>query len=88
MTINEAIQTFKENAEKIGGNPQSDYHASCYKLIADWLSELQDTRALIKQLKRLVSITITDLNCIHLYEALAAINSYEEGGEVDKEVLP
>ena len=29
MTLEEAIKVCEDNAEKIGGNPQSDYHATC-----------------------------------------------------------
>lgn len=44
MTIDETIKVCEENAEKIGGNPQSDYHASWYKQVAEWLTELADLK--------------------------------------------
>lgn len=42
MTIDETIKVCEENAEKIGGSPQSDYHASWYKQVAEWLRELKE----------------------------------------------
>ena len=44
MTIDEAIKVCEDNATKIGGNPQSDYHAACYKQVAEWLTELKELR--------------------------------------------
>ena len=58
MTLEEAIKVCEDNAEKIGGNPQSDYHAACYKQVAEWLTELQDLReenkVLIQECDRLI----------------------------------
>lgn len=48
MTIDEAIKLCEEDAEKIGGNPQSDYHAYKCKLMANWLKELKEARRLLK----------------------------------------
>ena len=39
MTLAEAIKVCEDNAEKIGGNFQSDYHAACYKQVAEWLKD-------------------------------------------------
>lgn len=39
MTLEEAIKVCEDNAEKIGGNPQSDYHAACYKQVSEWLKD-------------------------------------------------
>ena len=39
MTLEEAIKFCEDNAEKIGGNPSSDYHAACYKQVAEWLKD-------------------------------------------------
>ena len=44
MTLDEAIKVCEDNATKIGGNPQSDYHAACYKQVAEWLTELKQWR--------------------------------------------
>lgn len=55
MTLDEAIKICEDNAAKIGGNPQSDYHASFYKQVAEWLEELQEIE-LQKAAPRLGSI--------------------------------
>lgn len=44
MTLDEAIKICEEDAEKIGGNPQSERHAERCKKIAEWLSELKELR--------------------------------------------
>ena len=47
MTLDEAIKICEEDAEKIGGNPQSDRHAERCRQLAEWLTELKDLRILI-----------------------------------------
>lgn len=47
MTLDEAIKICEEDAEKIGGNPQSDRHAERCRQLAEWLKELKDLRILI-----------------------------------------
>lgn len=44
MTIDEAIKICEEDAEKIGGNPQSDRHAERCRQLAEWLTELADLK--------------------------------------------
>lgn len=44
MTIDEAIKICEEDAERIGGNPQSDCHAECCRQFAEWFMELKDLR--------------------------------------------
>ena len=44
MTLDEAIKICKEDAEKIGGNPQSDRHAERCRQLAEWLTELKEWR--------------------------------------------
>lgn len=44
MTIDEAIKICEEDAEKIGGNPQSDRHAERCRQLAEWLMELKQWR--------------------------------------------
>lgn len=44
MTIDEAIKICEEDAEKIGGNPQSDRHAERCRQLAEWLRELKQWR--------------------------------------------
>lgn len=44
MTIDEAIKICEEDAEKIGGNPQSDRHAERCRQLAEWLTELKQWR--------------------------------------------
>lgn len=48
MTIDEAIRICKEDAEKIGGNPQSDCHAERCRQLAEWLTELKEAKRLLK----------------------------------------
>lgn len=55
MTLEEAIKICEDNAAEIGGNPQSDYHASCYKQVAEWLAQL-------KEAKRLLYLVLSDIN--------------------------
>ena len=45
MTIHEAIKICHEEAEKIGGNPQSDRHAERCRQLAEWLTELKELKA-------------------------------------------
>lgn len=58
MTIDEAIKICEEDAEKIGGNPQSDRHAERCRQLAEWLTELKDLReenkVLIQECDRLI----------------------------------
>ena len=58
MTIDEAIKICEEDAEKIGGNPQSDRHAERCRQLAEWLTELKDLReenkVLISECDRLI----------------------------------
>lgn len=49
MTINEAIKICEEDAEKIGGNPQSDRHAERCRQLAEWLTELKEAKRLLRQ---------------------------------------
>lgn len=44
MTLDEAIKICEEDAEKIGGNPQSDRHAERCRQLAEWLKELKQWR--------------------------------------------
>jgi hypothetical protein len=44
MTLDEAIKICEEDAEKIGGNPQSDRHAERCRQFAEWLTELKQWR--------------------------------------------
>jgi hypothetical protein len=66
MTIDEAIKICEEDAEKIGGNPQSDRHAERCRQLAEWLTEL-------KEAKRLLKMAVEDINsyvdCVDCYEA-------------------
>lgn len=48
MTIDEAIKLCEEDAEKIGGNPQSDRHAERCRQLAEWLRELKEAKRLLK----------------------------------------
>lgn len=48
MTIDEAIKICEEDAEKIGGNPQSDRHAERCRQLAEWLTELKEAKLLLK----------------------------------------
>lgn len=48
MTIDEAIKICEEDAEKIGGNPQSDRHAERCRQLAEWLTELKEAKQLLK----------------------------------------
>lgn len=59
MTIDEAIKLCEDDAEKIGGNPQSDRHASNCRQLAEWLSEL-------KEAKRLLKLALNDFETIEL----------------------
>ena len=58
MTIDEAIKICEEDAEKIGGNPQSDRHAERCRQLAEWLTEVKDLReenkVLIQECDRLI----------------------------------
>lgn len=45
MTLDEAIKICEEDAEKIGGNPQSDHHAESCRQLAEWLTELREEKA-------------------------------------------
>lgn len=49
MTIDEAIKICEEDAEKIGGNPQSDRHAEQCKQFAEWLTELEELREMYRE---------------------------------------
>lgn len=55
MTIDEVIKICEEDAEKIGGNPQSDRHAERCRQIAEWLREL-------KEVKRILRLALEDMN--------------------------
>lgn len=44
MTLDEAIKICEEDAEKIGGNPQSYHHAERCRQLAEWLTELIEYR--------------------------------------------
>ena len=46
MTLDEAIKICEEDAEKIGGNPQSERHAERCMQLAGWLQELRVYRKL------------------------------------------
>lgn len=48
MTLDEAIKICEEDAEKIGGNPQSDRHAERCRQLAEWLTELKEAKRLLK----------------------------------------
>lgn len=48
MTIDETIKICEEDAEKIGGNPQSDRHAERFRQLAEWLTELKEAKRLLK----------------------------------------
>ena len=48
MTIDEAIKICEEDAEKIGGNPQSDRHVELCRQLAEWLTELKEAKRLLK----------------------------------------
>lgn len=72
MTLDEAIKICQEDAEKIGGNPQSDRHAERCKQLAKWLTELKEAKRLLKAavydlqeiLHETDSITVC-YHCIH-----------------------
>lgn len=49
MTIDEAIKICEEDAERIGGNPQSDHHAERCRQLVKWLTELKEAKRLLKQ---------------------------------------
>lgn len=54
MTIDEAIKICEEDAEKIGGNPQSDRHAERCRQLAEWLTELKSRREVSEIEKRAI----------------------------------
>lgn len=47
MTLDEAIKICEEDAEKIGGNPQSDRHAERCRQLAEWLTELKKAKSML-----------------------------------------
>ncbi len=62
MTIDETIKVCEENAEKIGGNPQLDYHASWYKQVAEWLTELKALRSTLELCKKCQYVSECPIN--------------------------
>lgn len=46
--------------------------------LSEWLAELRDTRQMIKELKVLITTSITGLDVNNLYVALGLIKNYEE----------
>ena len=73
MTIDEAIKICEEDAEKIGGNPQSDRHAERCRQLAEWLTELKDLR---EENKVLIS------ECDRLIKEKGELLSKVSGGDV------
>lgn len=69
MTIDEAIKFCEEDAEKIGGNPQSDRHAERCRQLAEWLTELKEAKRLLKaavdDLQDILCITNSLTVCYH-----------------------
>lgn len=63
MTIDEAIKIYKEDAEKIGGNPQSDRHAERCRQLAEWLTELKEAKRLLNEAVLAFRIMGEDIDC-------------------------
>lgn len=76
MTIDEAIKICEEDAEKIGGNPQSDRHAERCRQFAEWLRELKDLRNSIGAIK-----------LSNMAEALELIREYKAENIAQKKMI-
>lgn len=76
MTLDEAIKICEEDAEKIGGNPQSDRHAERCRQLAEWLVELKDLRNSIGAVK------LSNMN-----EALELIREYKAENIAQKKMI-
>jgi hypothetical protein len=76
MTIDEAIKICEEDAEKIGGNPQSDRHAERCRQLAEWLTELKELRDSVGAVK------LSDMK-----EALELIRKYKAENIAQKKLI-
>lgn len=63
MTLDEAIKICEEDAEKIGGNPQSDCHAERCRQITEWLRELRKAKRLLGEALRVLNDGSCNKDC-------------------------